>query len=177
MAMTTYDEASGMPFTDVLNRYQVLENRGTMSRATATLRARGEWNDDRSLDPDDYRPLTAAGVPTFTHARDLIEMVPHGAIDGAEEIVRAAGHTGAHMHYCHINSTSQRHIDRVLGLVGRAQGAGAQISTEAYPYGSGMTAIGAAFLAPECLTCPNVTSSAAGVMGDLNHQAWAIYSS
>jgi len=31
-----------------------------MSRAIATLRVRGEWNDDRSLDPDDYPPLTAA---------------------------------------------------------------------------------------------------------------------
>ena len=93
-----------------------------------------------------------AGVPTFTHARDLIELVPRTAIDGAEEIVRAAGQTGAHMHYCHVNSTSQRHIDRVLALVGRAQAAGARISTEAYPYGSGMTGIGAAFLAPERLS-------------------------
>jgi cytosine/adenosine deaminase-related metal-dependent hydrolase len=92
-----------------------------------------------------------AGVPTFTHARDMIEMVPNVAIDGAEEIVRAAGETGAHMHYCHVNSTSQRYIDRVLGLVGRAQAAGARVSTEAYPYGSGMTGIGAAFLAPERL--------------------------
>jgi hypothetical protein len=55
------------------------------------------------------------------------------------------------MHYCHINSTSLRHIDRVLDLVGRAQAAGSRISTEAYPYGSGMTGIGAAFLAPERL--------------------------
>jgi cytosine/adenosine deaminase-related metal-dependent hydrolase len=94
----------------------------------------------------------AAGVPTFTHARDLIEMVPHAAIDGAEEIVRAASRTGAHMHYCHVNSTSQRHIDRVLGLVSRAQAEGARISTEAYPYGCGMTAIGAGFLAPERLS-------------------------
>ena len=92
-----------------------------------------------------------AGVPTFTHARDLIELVPGAVIDGAEEIVRAAGETGAHMHYCHVNSTSQRHIDRVLGLVGRAQGEGARVTTEAYPYGSGMTGIGAAFLAPERL--------------------------
>ena len=92
-----------------------------------------------------------AGVPAFTHARDMIEMVPDAVIDGAEEIVRAAGETGAHMHYCHVNSTSQRHIDRVLGLVGRAQAAGARVTTEAYPYGSGMTGIGAAFLAPERL--------------------------
>ncbi|MGH3265303.1 MAG: amidohydrolase family protein, partial [Trebonia sp.] len=70
---------------------------------------------------------------------------------GAEEIVRAAGQTGAHMHYCHVNSTTMRHADRVLGLIGRAQRAGARVSTEAYPYGAGMTGIGAAFLAPERL--------------------------
>jgi N-acyl-D-aspartate/D-glutamate deacylase len=93
-----------------------------------------------------------AGVPTFTHARDLIEMVPATLADGAEEIVRAAAETGAHMHYCHVNSTSQRHIDRVLGLVARAQAAGSRVTTEAYPYGSGMTGIGAAFLAPERLS-------------------------
>jgi Amidohydrolase family len=49
------------------------------------------------------------------------------------------------------NSSSLRHVDRVLDVIGRAQAAGARISTEAYPYGSGMTAIGAAFLAPERL--------------------------
>src|SRR5262249_18677068 len=92
-----------------------------------------------------------SGVATFTHARDLVEMVPATLADGAEEIVRAAGETGAHMHYCHINSTSHRHIDRVLDLVGRAQAAGSRVTTEAYPYGSGMTGIGAAFLAPERL--------------------------
>jgi len=97
------------------------------------------------------RLAAQAGVPTFTHARDLIEMVPATLADGAEEIVRAAAETGAHMHYCHVNSTSQRHIDRVLGLVARAQAAGSRVTTEAYPYGSGMTGIGAAFLAPERL--------------------------
>jgi len=103
-------------------------------------------------DPAEYLAVAGlaaqAGVPAFTHARDMIELVPDVLIDGAEEIVRAAGETGAHMHYCHVNSTSQRHVDRVLALVGRAQAAGARVSTEAYPYGSGMTGIGAAFLAP-----------------------------
>ena len=92
----------------------------------------------------------ASGAATFTHARDLIEFTP-GGIDGAEEIVRAAGETGARMHYCHVNSTTIRHADRVLALVERAQRAGARVSTEAYPYGAGMTGIGAAFLAPERL--------------------------
>ena len=90
-------------------------------------------------------------MPAFIHARDLIEIVPGAVIDGAEEIVRAAAQAGAHMHYCHINSTSQRHIERVPALVGRAQAAGSVVTTEAYPYGSGMTGIGAAFLASERL--------------------------
>ncbi len=121
-------------------------------------------------DPGEYLRVAAlaaeAGTPTFTHARDMIEMVPDAAIDGAEEIVRAAGETGAHMHYCHLNSTSQRHVDRVLELVGKAQRAGAHVTTEAYPYGSGMTGIGAAFLAPERLAERGLTPSLAHLRAD-----------
>jgi N-acyl-D-aspartate/D-glutamate deacylase len=106
-------------------------------------------------DPDEYlrvaRLAAEAGVPTFTHARDLIEVAPTTLMDGAEEIVRAAAETGAHMHYCHVNSTSLRHVDRVLDVVSRAQAAGSRVTTEAYPYGAGMTGIGAAFLSPERL--------------------------
>ncbi|HLI41170.1 MAG TPA: amidohydrolase family protein [Streptosporangiaceae bacterium] len=102
--------------------------------------------------PGEYLRVAALaakmGVPTFTHSRDLVEFTPRTLIDGAEEIVRAAGETGAHMHYCHVNSTTLRHADRVLALVERAQRAGARVSTEAYPYGAGMTGIGAAFLSP-----------------------------
>ena len=106
-------------------------------------------------DPAEYLRVAAlaarAGAPVFTHSRDLAEFTPRTLIDGAEEIVRAAGETGAHMHYCHVNSTTLRHADRVLGLVDRAQRAGSRVTTEAYPYGAGMTGIGAAFLAPERL--------------------------
>jgi N-acyl-D-aspartate/D-glutamate deacylase len=91
------------------------------------------------------------GVPTFTHARDLVEINPGTLIDGALEIVRAAERTGAQMHYCHVHSSSGRHLDRVLDTVGAARADGARISTEAYPYGAGMTGIGAAFLGPERL--------------------------
>ena len=107
------------------------------------------------VDPAEYLAVAdlaaTAGAPTFTHSRDIVELAPETLIDGAEEVVRTAGATGAHMHYCHINSTSGRHIDRVLALVGRCQAEGARVTTEAYPYGSGSTAIGAAFLAPERL--------------------------
>ena len=57
---TTYNEASEVPFPDVVNRYQALDNRDAMARAIATLQARGEWNEDRSLNPEDYPALTAA---------------------------------------------------------------------------------------------------------------------
>ena len=111
--------------------------------------------------PEEYVRVAAlaaaSGVPTFTHARDLVEFTPDGPVDGAEEIVRTAGETGARMHYCHVNSTTLRHADRVLGLVERAQRAGAQVSTEAYPYGAGMTGIGAAFLAPNRLAARGLT--------------------
>jgi len=107
------------------------------------------------VDPAEYLAVAelaaAAAVPTFTHSRDIVELAPETLVDGAEEVVRAAGSTGAHMHYCHVNSTSGRHVDRVLELVGRCQAEGSRVTTEAYPYGSGSTAVGAAFLAPERL--------------------------
>jgi cytosine/adenosine deaminase-related metal-dependent hydrolase len=100
------------------------------------------------------------GVPTYTHARELVEQDPDTPVDGAEEIVRAAGETGAHMHYCHVNSTSLRHVDRVHALVERARANGATVTIEAYPYGTGMTGIGAAFLAPELLHRRDIGPSA-----------------
>ncbi|HEX9043150.1 MAG TPA: hypothetical protein VF838_19395 [Trebonia sp.] len=107
-------------------------------------------------DPSEYLKVAAlaakAAVPTYTHSRDLAEFTPNTRADGAGEIVRAAAETGAHMHYCHVNSTTLRHAERVLSLVARAQRAGSRVTTEAYPYGAGMTGIGAAFLAPDRLS-------------------------
>jgi len=107
------------------------------------------------VDPDEYlavaRLAAQARVPTFTHARELVEARPELPIDGATEIMRAAAETGAHMHYCHINSSSRQNIDRVHTLVERCRAEGGHVSTEAYPYGAASTAIGAAFLAPELL--------------------------
>ncbi|MGW0199517.1 amidohydrolase family protein [Nonomuraea sp. NPDC003201] len=112
------------------------------------------------VDPQEYVAVAGlaakAGTPTYTHARDLVEQTPDLPIDGAEEIVMAAVETGAHMHYCHINSTSLRRLDRVLALVERVRAEGARVTTEAYPYGAGMTGIGASFLAPEALPASGI---------------------
>lgn len=91
------------------------------------------------------------GAPVFSHVRELVESDPSTPIDGSDEIVRAADLTGAAMHHCHVNSTSRRHVDRVLGTLERARSAGSRVSLEAYPYGAGSTAIGAYFLDPDRL--------------------------
>jgi cytosine/adenosine deaminase-related metal-dependent hydrolase len=106
-------------------------------------------------DPDEYiavaRLAAVAGAPTFTHVRDLVEVDPTIPIDGTVEITRAAAETGAAMHHCHVNSTSRRHVDRALATIAAGRSAGARLTVEAYPYGTGSTSIGAFFLAPSFL--------------------------
>ncbi len=105
---------------------------------------------------DEYYDITSLAadknVVTFTHSRTSFNVTePRAAYEGAAEIVAAAAGTGAHVHYCHINSTSSRAIGRVLDLVSGAQERGVRISTEAYPWGAASTVIGAVYLAPEAL--------------------------
>lgn len=100
-----------------------------------------------------------AGVATFTHVRELTEADPTTPIDGSSEVAIAASETGAHMHHCHVNSTSRRHIDRVLGTLADAQARGSRVTVEAYPYGAGSTGVGAYFLAPERLEAWGVKPS------------------
>ncbi len=92
-----------------------------------------------------------AGVPTYTHVREIVEADPTTPVDGTEEIGLVAARTGALMHHCHVNSTSRRHIDRTLASLARYRQDGARVSVECYPYGAGATAVGAAFLAPDRL--------------------------
>ena len=100
---------------------------------------------------DVARLAAATGTGTFTHVREIVEADPTTPIDGSSEITRAAAETGAQMHHCHVNSTSRRHIDRVLGVLDDARRNGSSVTVETYPYGAGSTAIGAYFLAPERL--------------------------
>jgi N-acyl-D-aspartate/D-glutamate deacylase len=113
--------------------------------------------------PGEYLQVAAlaakAGAPVYTHVRDLVEMDPDTPADGSGEVAAAAAETGAAMHHCHVNSTSGRHVDRVLGLFEDARASGSRVTIESYPYGAGSTAIGAAFLAPELLHRRGLTPS------------------
>ncbi|WNV85594.1 amidohydrolase family protein [Umezawaea sp. Da 62-37] len=97
------------------------------------------------------RLAARAGVPTFTHVREIVEADPSIPVDGSEEIAVVAAETGAAMHHCHVNSTSRRHVDRVLATLDRARAGGSRVTVEAYPYGAGSTGIGAYFPEPERL--------------------------
>ena len=90
------------------------------------------------------------GVPTYTHISFMSNVDPDSSFQGYLRLIAYAAATGAHMHICHLNSTSLRDIERCVEAVKRAQDAGLRITVEAYPYGAGSTAIGAAmFLDPE----------------------------
>lgn len=105
------------------------------------------------------RLAAEAGVATFTHVREIVEADPATPVDGSSEVAIVAAETGAHMHHCHVNSTSRRHIDRVLHTLQAAKSEGSRITVEAYPYGAGSTGVGAFFLAPENLSRWGLTPS------------------
>lgn len=90
-------------------------------------------------------------VPTFTHVRWGNFREPGSSYEGIAEVVAAAGATGAHMHVCHVNSTSLRNMDQVLDVIRHAQRQRLKITTEMYPYGAGCTVLGTHFAAPETL--------------------------
>lgn len=92
-----------------------------------------------------------AGLPTFTHARGKNPAPPLAVVDAVDELITAAEQTGAHTHLCHMNSTSLHTVDRVTERISLARQRSLPVTTEAYPYGAGMTAIGAPFLHPDRL--------------------------
>lgn len=120
-------------------------------------------------DPAEYlavaRLAAAAGAPTFTHVRELTEVDPTTPVDGSLEVVIAAAETGAAMHHCHVNSTSKRHVARVLATLDGARSAGSRVTVEAYPYGMGSTSVGAFFLAPERLAAAGLEPSSIVMLG------------
>jgi cytosine/adenosine deaminase-related metal-dependent hydrolase len=46
------------------------------------------------------------GVPTYTHVRYASNTEPQSSFEAVKELIGNAAITGAHMHLCHINSTS-----------------------------------------------------------------------
>ncbi|GGE29458.1 D-glutamate deacylase [Primorskyibacter flagellatus] len=85
--------------------------------------------------------------PTYTHLAYMANVDPNSSVDSYIRLIGLAGATGAHMHICHLNSTSLQDIDRAVEVIAKAQAQGLKVTTEAYPYGSGSTVVAAGFFA------------------------------
>jgi dihydroorotase-like cyclic amidohydrolase len=73
---------------------------------------------------------------------------PGSAIEAVGEVIGAAAITGASLHIVHINSTCLRDSLECLSMVEGARARGLDVTTEAYPYIAGMTAVNSALFNP-----------------------------
>ena len=80
-----------------------------------------------------FRVAAAAGATAHIHMR--------GGVAGLNETIAAAKAAGASLHIVHVNSSSGDNIDAFLTAIQAARDAGQDVTTEAYPYGAGMTEI------------------------------------
>ena len=97
---------------------------------------------------DMFRVAAERKMPVYTHMRSAGRVEPGSAIQSVEEVIGAAAITGAALHIVHINSTCLRDSLECLSLIEGARAHGLDVTTEAYPYIAGMTAINSAVFNP-----------------------------
>jgi N-acyl-D-aspartate/D-glutamate deacylase len=96
---------------------------------------------------DLFRLAAERRVPVYTHMRSAGRIEP-GSIASIGEVIGAAAITGASLHIVHINSSCLRDVFECLSMVEGARARGLDVTTEAYPYIAGMTAINSALFNP-----------------------------
>lgn len=97
---------------------------------------------------DMFRVAAERNVPVYTHMRNAGRVEPGSAIAALEEVIAAAAITGAPLHVVHINSTCLKDSLECLSMIDGARERGLDVTTEAYPYIVGMTAINSAVFNP-----------------------------
>jgi len=80
-----------------------------------------------------FRVAAEGGVSAHIHLR--------GGLPGLNETIAAAKAAHASLHVVHVNSVAGDAIDGFLAAITAARAAGQDVTTEAYPYGAGMTEI------------------------------------
>ncbi len=80
-----------------------------------------------------FRVAAAGGASAHIHMR--------GELAGLRETIAAAKAAGSALHVVHVNSSAGDQIDQFLNDIQAARDAGQDVTTEAYPYGAGMTEI------------------------------------
>jgi N-acyl-D-aspartate/D-glutamate deacylase len=97
---------------------------------------------------DMFRLAAERRVPVYAHMRSAGRIEPGSAIESVGEVIGAAAVTGAALHIVHINSTCLRDSLECLSMIEGARARGLDVTTEAYPYIAGMTAVNSAVFNP-----------------------------
>src|SRR6267154_103216 len=97
---------------------------------------------------DMFRLAAERKVPVYTHMRSTGRVEPGSAIEAVSEVIGASAVAGASLHIVHINSTCLRDSLECLAMVEGARARGLDVTTEAYPYIAGMTAVNSALFNP-----------------------------
>jgi N-acyl-D-aspartate/D-glutamate deacylase len=97
---------------------------------------------------DMFRIAAERRLPVYTHMRSFGRIEPGSAIEATEEVIGAAAISGAPLHIVHINSTCLKDGPECISLVAGARARGLDVTTEAYPYIAGMTAVNSAVFNP-----------------------------
>lgn len=96
-----------------------------------------------------FRIAARHGVPCFVHLRQGgRDPVTGGSVAALQEVIADAAATGASLHVVHVTSMGQRDTPLLLQLIRGAREHGLDVTTEAYPYTAGSTALQSAVFDP-----------------------------
>ncbi|HEY2466204.1 MAG TPA: amidohydrolase family protein [Steroidobacteraceae bacterium] len=95
-----------------------------------------------------FRLAAARRLPVFTHVRSFGLIEPGSSVEAVNEVIGAAAISGASLHIVHVNSSCISAALECISMIAGARARGLDITTEAYPYIAGMTAINSALFNP-----------------------------
>ena len=95
-----------------------------------------------------FRIAADRKVPAYVHTRSVGTGEPGSTTEAMEEVIAGAAITGASIHVVHITSMSLNQTGLALEMIDGARKRGLDLTTEAYPYTAGQTAIDSAMFDP-----------------------------
>ena len=87
-------------------------------------------------------------LPVFVHVRGVGKVEPGSSVESVGEMIAATAVSGAPVHIVHLNSSCISIAPVCLSMIEGARSRGLDVTTEAYPYGAGMTSIASALFNP-----------------------------
>ena len=95
-----------------------------------------------------FRIAADRKVACYVHTRSVGTAEPGSTTESMEEVIAGAAITGASIHVVHITSMSLSQTGLALEMIDGARKRGLDVTTEAYPYTAGQTAIDSAMFDP-----------------------------